>query len=70
MFRSLMTIIRELYQYLTKVTFMLKHSVKLRRYVYIYILVYVAACPIAACRSTCCSKSYIHNDVILPSVLT
>jgi hypothetical protein len=32
MFRSLMTIIRELFLYLTKVTFMLKHSVKLRRY--------------------------------------
>jgi len=28
MFRSLMTIIRELYLYLTKVIFMLKHSVK------------------------------------------
>ena len=33
MFRSLMTIIRELYLYLTKVIFMLKHSVKLRRYI-------------------------------------
>ena len=32
MFRSLMAIIRELYLYLTKVIFMLKHSVKLRRY--------------------------------------
>ena len=31
MFRSLMTIIRELYLYLTEVIFMLKHSVKLRR---------------------------------------
>jgi len=31
MFRSLMTIIMELYLYLTKVMFMLKHSVKLRR---------------------------------------
>jgi len=31
MFRSLMTIIRELYPHLTKVIFMLKHSVKLRR---------------------------------------
>jgi len=35
MFRSLMTIIRELYLYLTKVIFMLKHSVKLRRYIYL-----------------------------------
>jgi len=33
MFRSLMTIIRELYLYLTKVIFMSKHSVKLRRYI-------------------------------------
>jgi len=30
MFRSLMTIIRELYLYLTKVIFVLKYSVKLR----------------------------------------
>jgi len=37
MFRSLMTIIRELYLYLTKVIFLLKHLVKLRRYIYIYI---------------------------------
>jgi len=36
MFRSLMTIIRELYLYLAKVIVMLKHSVKLRRYIYIY----------------------------------
>ena len=34
MFRFLMTIIRELYLYLTKIIFMLKHSVKLRRYIY------------------------------------
>ena len=33
MFRSLLTIIRELVLHLAKVTFMLKHSVKLRRYV-------------------------------------
>jgi len=39
MFWSLMTITRELYLYLTKVTFMLKHSVKLRRYIYIYIYI-------------------------------
>ena len=47
MFRSLMTIIRELYLYLTKVIFMLKHSVKLHRF--IYILGDVAACRRAAC---------------------
>jgi len=34
MFRSLMTIIREPYLYLTKVIFMLKYWVKLRRYMY------------------------------------
>jgi len=33
MFRSLMTIISKLYLYLTKVIFMLKHSVKLSRYI-------------------------------------
>ena len=33
MCRSLMTIIRELYLYRTKVIFMLKHSVKLRCYI-------------------------------------
>jgi hypothetical protein len=32
MFRSLMTIITELYLYLNKVTFILKHSMKLSRY--------------------------------------
>jgi len=40
MFRFLMTIIRELYLYLTKIIFMLKHSVKLRRVLYIYIYIY------------------------------
>jgi len=34
MFRSLMTIIKDLYLHRTKVICMLKHSVKLRRYVY------------------------------------
>jgi len=33
MFRSLMAIITELYLYLTKVIFVLKHSVKVRRYI-------------------------------------
>jgi len=35
MFRSLMTIIRELYMYLTKVLFILKHSVKLCHYIHL-----------------------------------
>ena len=55
MFRSLMTITRELYLYLTKVIFMLKHSVKLRRY--------------AALRHAATSPN-LYNDVILLSVLT
>ena len=42
MFRSLMTVIRELYLYLAKVIFMLKHSVKLL--CFIYLLADVAAC--------------------------
>jgi len=33
MFRSLMTIIRDIYLYLTKVIFTLKHWVKLRPYI-------------------------------------
>ena len=37
MFRSLMAIIWELYLYVTKVIFMLKHSIRLRRYMYVYI---------------------------------
>ena len=41
MFLSLMTIIRELYLYLTKVIFMLKHSVKLRRYIYLVMWLHV-----------------------------
>jgi len=39
MFRSLLTIIRELYLYLAKVIFMLIHSLKLRRYIYLVIAV-------------------------------
>ena len=44
MFQSLMTIIMELYLYLTKVIFMLKHSVKIRRDIYIYIYIYIYIC--------------------------
>ena len=54
MFRSLMTIIRELYLYLTKVIFMLKHSVKLCRYIY-----YVMWQHVVERRSTtCCHIKY------------
>ena len=48
MFRSQMTIIRELYLYLTKVIFMLKHSVKLHRYVYLVMWQHAVA------RRVCC----------------
>ena len=48
MCRSLMIIIRELYPYLTKVTFMLKHSVKLRLYVYLVMWQHVVE------RHVCC----------------
>ena len=61
MFPSIMTIIRELYLYLTEVIFMLKHSVKLRCYIYIF-------GDMAACHAAISPNLY--NDVILPSVLT
>jgi len=52
MFRSVMTTIRELYLYLTKVIFMLKYSVKLRRFIYIYInSVGISALPCVATRA-------------------
>ena len=68
MFRSLMTIIRELYLYLTKVIFMLKHSVKLRRYINLVMWQHVVGWH-AALRHAAVSPN-IYNDVILPSVLT
>jgi len=46
MFRSLMTIIRELYLYLTKLTFMLKHSVKFRRFMCVLLCL---VCIVANC---------------------
>ena len=55
MFRS-STISRKLALHLAKVIFMLKHSVKLRRYM---LFGDVAAC-----------HQITYNDVILPSVLT
>ena len=48
MFRSLLTIMRELYLYLTIVIFMLKHSVKLRRYIYLVMWQHVVE------RHVCC----------------
>jgi hypothetical protein len=78
MFRST-TIIRELVLNLAKVIFMLKHSVKLRRYM---LFGDVAACHTAACvlcavhttHTPLCNMLPHHqityNDLILPSVLT
>ena len=58
-----MTIIREVYLCITKVIFMLKHSVKLRGYTYththththifIYIYIYILG-DVAACRRVVC----------------
>ena len=62
MFRSLMTIFMEVYLYLTKVIFMLKHSVKLRRYIYYVMWQHV-------CKHAATSRN-IYNDIISPSVLT
>ena len=62
MFRSSMAIIKVLYQYLTEVIFMLKHSVKLLRY--INYVMWQRVCRHAA------TSHNLYNDVILPSVLT
>jgi len=62
MFRST-TIIRELVLNLAKVIFMLKHSVKLRRYMLFG--------DEAACHRAACVLCAVHNThVILPNVLT
>jgi len=64
MFRSLMTIIRELYLYLTKVIFMLTHSVKLRRYIYIYIYMYIYVCVCVCVLCVCiCVYIYIYTQI-------
>ena len=67
MFRS-STVIRELVLNLAKVIFMLKHSVKLRRYL-------LCGC-VAACNEMACvlhdmlpHNRTINNDVIPPNVL-
>jgi predicted membrane-bound mannosyltransferase len=55
MFRSLMSIIRELYLYLAKVTFMLRHSVKLRRYIYLVMWQHVVE------RHVCCVQCRVRQ---------
>jgi hypothetical protein len=61
MFRSLMTIIRELYLYLTKVIFVLKHSVKLRLYIN-YVMWQHAALRHAA--NCLCHSEAINNKAL------
>jgi hypothetical protein len=56
------TIIRELALSMAKVMFMLKHSVKLRRY--------LLCCCVAACCSMLPHNRIINNDVTSPNVLT
>ena len=55
MCRSLMTVIRELYLYMTNVLFVLKHSVKLRRYIYLVTWQHVVE------RRVCCVQCTAHN---------
>jgi len=84
MFRSLMIIVRQLYLNLTKVIFMLKHSVKLRRgSMTLYNL--TLHCTQHTCRSTvsfctahnthaalrlAATSPNLYNDIILPNFLT
>ena len=58
------TIIRELALNLNKVIFMLKNSVKLRRFYYAAVWQHVMEWRV------CCVHSIINNDVISPNVLT
>jgi len=62
-----MTIIRELYVYLTKVIFMLKTLGKITS---LYKLGDGAACRRAAALWHAAASRSVYNDVILPSVLT
>ena len=57
MFRSLMTIIRELYLYLTKVIFMLKHSAKLQICITECVCMYVYVCT----HTHVCIYIHIHT---------
>jgi len=85
MFRSLMTIIRELYLYLTKVMFMLKHSHSALHTTHMSLYSLTLRCTQHTCRSTvslcpahnthatlrhAATSPNLYNDVILPSVLT
>jgi len=63
MFRSLMTIIRERYLFVTKVIFMLKHSVKLRRYIHTYIYIYIYG-DVAACHRAACVLCAVQSETV------
>jgi len=66
MFRSLMTVIRELYLYLTNVIFMLKYSVKLRRYIYTYVHIYAYILgDVAVCLRATCVLCAVQNDTLI-----
>jgi len=70
MFRSLMTIMRKLYLYLTKVIFMLKPSVKLRRYINLVMWQHVLERRVCAVLSTAHNTHDIlrHHPVIYNDV--
>jgi len=63
MFRSLMTIIRELYLYITKVIFILKYSVKSRRYINLVMWQHVAE------RHVFCVQCTQHTPVTTREIL-
>jgi len=73
MFRSLMTIIREIHLYLTKVIFKLKLSVNVRLYIYLVMWQHVVerhvCCVLCRMRLSFCTAHNTH-DVILPNILT
>jgi len=61
-----MTIITEIYLYLTKGIFMLKHSVKLRRYTYIYMVQWQHIVERHVCGVQCTvRRRIIQRDVII-----
>jgi len=63
MFRSLMTVITELYLYLAKGIFMLKHSVKLHLYIYIYIYIYIWGTAVAQWLRCCATNRKVAGSI-------
>ena len=68
MFRSSLTITRELYLCLTKVVFLFKQSGKLRRYIYIYIYIYIYMGTAVAQWLRCCATNRKVAGSIPPGV--